>query len=117
MLDSFICGYQEMSITATCKILFNKINIDDDDDDDSNATTREGELFPSRYFFNSIEFYSSVQFISLRSPLKSSLSFVAYCFTLRTRTNNDVCTCPFISEYVAELDRLYRYFSLNCITS
>ena len=36
--------------------------------------------------FNSIEFYSSVQLISLRSPLKSSLSFVAYCFTLRSAT-------------------------------
>lgn len=40
--------------------------------------------------FNSIEFYSSVQLISLRSPLKSSLSFVAYCFTLRSATNE--CT-------------------------
>lgn len=40
--------------------------------------------------FNSIEFYSSVQLISLRSPLKSSLSFVAYCFTLRSAT--DECT-------------------------
>jgi len=36
-----------------------------------------------RRSFNSIEFYSGVQLISLRSPLKSSLSSVAYCFTLR----------------------------------
>jgi len=36
-----------------------------------------------RRSFDSIEFYSDVQLISLRSPLKSSLSFVAYCFTLR----------------------------------
>lgn len=36
-----------------------------------------------RHSFNSIEFYSGVQLISLRSPLKSSLSSVAYCFTLR----------------------------------
>lgn len=53
---------------------------------------------PLGRFFNSIEFYSGVQLISLRSPLKSSLSFVAFIvspFVLHEDWVPNECTFPF----------------------